>query len=60
MEILTRVTHVNGWFPDVYMSYMSQNFHLFIVSNLSVLNFRNFLLMYPVSVYGGAADWRRI
>ena len=29
------------------MSYMSQNFRLFLVSNLSVLNFRIFLLMYP-------------
>ena len=35
--------------PAVYMSYMSQNFCLFPVSNLSVLNFRIFLLMYPES-----------
>ena len=34
-------------FPAVYMSCMSQNFRLFPVSNLSVLNFRIFLLMYP-------------
>ena len=31
------------------MSYMSENFCLFPVSNLSVLNFRIFLLMYPES-----------
>ena len=36
--------------PAVYMSYMSQNFCLFPVSKLSVLNFRIFLLMYPGSV----------
>ena len=35
--------------PAVYMSYMSQNFCLFPVSKLSVLNFRIFLLMYPES-----------
>ena len=35
--------------PAVYMSYMSQNFCLLPVSNLSVLNFRIFLLMYPES-----------
>ena len=35
--------------PAVYMSYMSQNFCLIRVSNLSVLNFRIFLLMYPES-----------
>ena len=45
-EILTHATHVNGWFPAVYMSYMSQNFRLFHASNLSVRNFRIFLLMY--------------
>ena len=28
-EILTHATHVNGWFPAVYMSCMSQNFRLF-------------------------------
>ena len=44
--ILTLSTHVNGWFPAVYMSCMSQNFRLFHVSNLSVRNFRIFLLMY--------------
>ena len=32
------------------MSCVSQNFHLFHVANLSVLNFRIFLLMYPGSV----------
>ena len=50
MEILTHATPVNGWFPAVYMSCMSQNFHLFHVSNLSVRNFRIFLLMYTGSV----------
>ena len=49
-EILTRVTHVNGREPAVYMSYTSQNFRLFHVSNLSVRNFRIFLLMYPGSM----------
>ena len=49
-EILTHGTHVNGWFPAVYMSCMSQNFRLFHVSNLSVRNFRIFLLMYMWSV----------
>ena len=45
-EISTHATQVNGWFPAVHMSSMSQNFRLFHVSNLSVRNFRNFLLMY--------------
>ena len=49
-EILTHATHVNGWFPAVYMSCMSQNFRLFHVSNLSVRNFRIFLLMYTGSM----------
>ena len=44
-EGLTYVTHVNGWKPAVYMSYMSENFSLFHPSNISVLNFRNILLM---------------
>ena len=48
-EILTHATHVNGWEPAVYMSCMSQNFRLFHVSNLSVRNFRIFLLMYTGS-----------
>ena len=39
MEVVADVTHVNGWFSAVYMSYTSQNFRLFNVSNLSVLNF---------------------
>ena len=43
-------THVNGWFPAVYMSCMPQNFDLFHGSNSSVRNFRTFLLMYPWSV----------
>ena len=45
---------VNGWEPAVYMSFMSQNFRLFHLSNLSVRNFRIFLLMYPGSVIGQA------
>ena len=44
--------YVNGWEPAVYMSYTSQNFRLFHGSNLSVLNFRIFLLMYPGSPSG--------
>ena len=57
-EILTHATHVNGWFPAVYMSCMSQNFRLFHVSNLSVRNFRIFLLMYTGSVSRlSAAKW---
>ena len=36
------------------MSCMSQNFRLFHVSNLSLRNFRIFLLMYPGSVYRSA------
>ena len=62
-EILTHATHVNGWFPAVYMSCMSQNFRLFHVSNLSVRNFRIFCsssLQLPsagrVSLRSGAAD----
>ena len=31
MKILTRETHVNGWFPAAYMCYTSQNFRLFLV-----------------------------
>ena len=41
-KFLSHVTHVNGWFPAIYMSYMNENFRLFLVSNLSVLNFRIF------------------
>ena len=37
------------------MSCMSQNFRLFHVSNLSVRNFRIFLLMYTGSMMSG--DW---
>ena len=48
--ILTHATHVNGWEPVVYMSCMGQNCRLFHVSNLSVRNFRIFLLMYTGSV----------
>ena len=49
---------VNGWFPAVYMSCMSQNFRLFHVSNLSVRNFRIFLLMYTGSPTGVERDGR--
>ena len=36
-----------GWFPAVCMTYMSKNFTLFHVSNLSARNFRICLLMCP-------------
>ena len=52
---MTHATHVNGWFPAVYMSCMSQNFRLLRVANLSVRNFRIFLLMYPGSVSSGGS-----
>ena len=48
-ETLTHSTHVNGWEPAVYFSCVGQHFRLFHVSNLSVRNFRVFLLMYPGS-----------
>ena len=38
--------NVIDWFPAVDMSYMSRNFRLLCVSNLSVLNLPFFLLMY--------------
>ena len=41
------MTHVNGWFPAVYKSYMRQNFRLLLESNLPVVNFRICPLMYP-------------
>ena len=57
---LTRVTHVNGSFPAVYMSCTGQNFRSFLVSNLSVRNFRICLLMYPRPLtLGRSADRRR-
>ena len=37
---------VNGWFPAFYMRYVTQNFCLVHVSNLSVLNFCICLLFY--------------
>ena len=50
----------------VYMSYMSKIFRVFLKSNLSVLNFRICLLMYPGSpsrraarCVGGAESVRR-
>ena len=42
--------YVQGWSPAVYTTYTSQNFRLFHVSKLSVLNFRISLLMYPWSL----------
>ena len=45
----TDATHINDWFPAVYMSCVSQHFRLFHVSNLSFRNFWFFLLMYPGS-----------
>ena len=48
---VSHVAHVNGWEPAAYMSYMSQNFRLFHCSNLSVVYFRIFLLVYPESVF---------
>ena len=51
--MLAHATHVNGWEQAVYMSCMSQNFRLLHVSNLSVRNFRIFLLMYPGSALRG-------
>ena len=59
-EILTHATHVNGWEPAVHMSCMSQNFRLFHVSNLSVRNFRIFLLMYTgILTSANSPVWRR-
>ena len=49
-EILAHVTYLNGLFPAVYMSYTSQNFRLFHVSNLFARNFLFFLHMYPRSL----------
>ena len=44
------------------MSYISQNFRLFLVSNLSVQNFRIFLLMYlgSVPLKGASREQRHI
>ena len=50
MEVLTRATQVNDWVPAFFMSYMSQHFRLFRVSNSAFLNYRNCLLMYSGSV----------
>ena len=45
-KVLTRVTlNVNGWDPADYMSYTSQNFRLFRLSNLSVQNFCVYFLL---------------
>ena len=57
MEILTHVlTHVDGWEPAVYMTHMSQNFRLFLVSNLSVLNFRFFSAHVSVDTHRTASE----
>ena len=53
---MSHATHVNGWFPAVYMSCMRQNFCLLHASNLSVRNFRIFLLMYPGSLVAVRRD----
>ena len=60
LERLNSIHKTNGSFdscksckrlvPAVYMTDMSQNFRLFHVSNLSVLNFLIFLHIYPGSV----------
>ena len=63
-----RVTNINfdpcnsckRWFPAVYMSCMSQNFRLLQVSNLSVLNFRIFLHMYPGSLSPKSSKLARV
>ena len=39
---------------------ISQNFNLFHVSNLFVINFKFFLLMYPVSVVAGGGTVPRL
>ena len=52
-KVLTHVTHVNSWFPDVYLlelvSYMGQIFRLFHLWNFSVLSFRFFSAHIPAS-----------
>ena len=45
MEVLNHVTHVSGWAPAVYMSYMSENFRLSRLSNVFDLYFVFILLM---------------
>ena len=57
--MLTHLAHVNGWEPAVYMTYMTQNFCVLHVSNLSARNFRFFLLMYPGSVTVSVAQIHR-
>ena len=44
---------LNPLLPAVYMSYLSLNFRLLHASNLSVLNFRIVLLIYPESLGSG-------
>ena len=56
--ILTHATHVNDWFPAVYMSCMSQNCRLFHVSNLSVSKLSNFSAhVYGVTVAAPQRWW---
>ena len=47
---LTVPGYMNRKGSAVYTSCMGQNFRLFLASNLSVLNFRFFLLVYPGSL----------
>ena len=49
-EMLTSGNSCKRWFLAVRMIYMCQNFRLFHVSNLFVLNFRIFLLIYSGSL----------
>ena len=53
-ETFYSLAHINGCFPALLMSNTCQNFRLFLVTNLSFLNFRFFLLMYPGSVTDAA------
>ena len=59
-ETLPHATHVNGWFPAVYMSCMIQNCRLLHVSNLSAQNFRVFLLVYSGSVSDAGRSAARV
>ena len=52
-EVLTRVTHVNGWELAAHIRCTTQNFRLFHVSNVSVQNLRSFLLTYSVTCRSG-------
>ena len=56
------VTHVNGWVPLIYMSYMGQNFRLFRLSNLCVLNSSLYMLMlmWPGVAYTISSQAKRL